>query len=132
MGKEKKMRIWLSDMETLYYLCNMKKEREIFYYKDYFIDFFKSLDVGAKKKVAYVLDMLKMEERLSTKFVKGIRDGLFELRAEYSGNIYRTFFIFDDGNIVILFNGFKKKTQKTPENEIDKALKLKEEYYASK
>ena len=46
--------------------------------------------------------------------------------------MYRLFFIFDDGQIVVLFNGFQKKTQKTPASEIKKALKIKEEYYASK
>ena len=66
------------------------------------------------------------------KFIKYIRDGLYELRMEYEGNIYRVFFIFDEGQLVVLFNGFQKKTQKAPENEIEKALKLKNEYYASK
>ena len=42
------------------------------------------------------------------------------------------FFIFDEGQIVVLFNCFQKKTQKTPETEIDKALKIKEEYYEYK
>ena len=49
-----------------------------------------------------------------------------------SGNIYRVFFIFDDDRIVMLFNGFQEKTQKTPQSEIEKAIKLKNEYYASK
>lgn len=106
----------------------MEREREILYYKSYFIDFFMSLDSGAQKKIAYVLDMLKRQERVSTNFVKLIRDGIYELRASNNGNIYRAFFIFDEGNIVMLFNGF----QKTPNNEIEKAIKLKEEYYASK
>lgn len=110
----------------------MKQDREILYYKNYFIDFFMSLDNGAKKKVAYILDMLKTQERVSEKFVKIIHDGIYELRVEYEGNIYRAFFIFDDGNIVVLFNGFQKKTQKIPNREIEKALKLKNEYYASK
>ena len=110
----------------------MKEERKILYYKSYFIDFFNSLDVGAKRKVAYVLDMIKTQERVSQTFVKHIRDGVFELRASHNGNIYRAFFIFDDGNIVMLFNGFQKKTQKTPNNEIEKALKLKNEYYENK
>ena len=100
----------------------MNGERQILYYKSYFIDFFLSIDGGAQKKVAYVLDMLKTQERLSTNFVKFIRDGLFELRARHNGNIYRAFFIFDEGNIVMLFNGFQKKTQKTPSSEIDKKL----------
>ena len=64
--------------------------------------------------------------------MKSIRDGIFELRTEFEGNIYRVFFIFDGGNIVVLFNGFHKKTQKTPQNEIEKAIKIKEEYYADK
>ena len=91
----------------------MRKEREILYYENYFIDFFMSLENGAKKKISYVLDMLKTQERLNKNFVKLI-------------------FIFNDGNIVMLFNGFQKKTQKTPDSEIEKALKLKNEYYASK
>lgn len=110
----------------------MNGERKILYYKDYFPNFFFSLNDGAKKKIAYVLDMLKTQQRPSKNFVKHIRDGVYELRAEHQGNIYRAFFIFDDGNVVMLFNGFQKKTQKTPQGEIEKAIKLKNEYYASK
>ena len=107
-------------------------ERQILYYKRYFIDFFLSLEEGAKKKVAYVLDMIKTQQRINQSYVKHIREGVYELRAQHGGNIYRAFFIFDDGNIVMLFNGFQKKTQKTPNSEIEKAIKLKNEYYASK
>ena len=73
-----------------------------------------------------------MKNRISAKFVKPIKEGLYELRTEYNSNTYRVFFIFDEGNIVILFNGFQKKTQKTPKNEIEKALRLKKEYYEAK
>lgn len=76
--------------------------------------------------------MLTTQQRVSEKFVKYIREGVFEIRAEYESNIYRVFFCFDEGNIVILFNGFQKKTQKTPESEIKKAIQLKKEYYGSK
>jgi putative addiction module killer protein len=107
-------------------------ERRILYYKTYFLDFFMSLDTGAQRKVAYVLDMLKTQRRLSQNFVKHIRDGVFELRAMHDGNIYRAFFIFDGNDIVMLFNGFQKKTQKTPKGEIEKAIRLKNEYYAGK
>ena len=106
--------------------------RKILYYKRYFIDFYMSLDDGAKMKIDYVLSMLKIQERISAQFVEHIRDGVYELRASSSGNIYRAFFIFDDDRIVMLFNGFQKKTQKTPQSEIEKAIKLKNEYYASK
>lgn len=85
-----------------------------------------------QEKVQYGLLLLKTQDRLPKKFVKLIRDGIYELRTEYGGNIYRVFFIFDDGKIVVLFNGFQKKTQKTPTKEIDKALKIKEAYYADK
>lgn len=87
---------------------------------------------GRTEEIDYVLDVLKMQERVSEKFVKFIKDGLYEIRASYNGNIYRAFFIFDEGNIVMLFNGFQKKTQKTPSKEIEKALELKKEYYAAK
>ena len=78
------------------------------------------------------MSLLETGDRMPIKFMKFIRDGVYELRMEYNSNIYRLFFIFDDGNVVILFNGFQKKTQKTPDNEIEKALKLKKEYYEQK
>jgi len=59
-------------------------------------------------------------------------DGLFEIRVEYQSNIYRIFCCFDQGQLVILFNGFQKKTQKTPKTEIEKAMKLKQEYFELK
>lgn len=110
----------------------MKTERKIFFYKDYFVSFYRSLDAGAQKKIDYILAMLKLQDRINEKFVKFIRDGIYEIRALHNGNIYRVFFIFDDGNIIMLFNGFQKKTQRTPESEIEKALKLKKEYYEGK
>jgi len=110
----------------------MKSERKILYYKDYFISFYRSLESGAQKKIDYVLGMLKVQERVNERFVKFIRDGIYEIRASHNGNIYRAFFIFDDGNIVMLFNGYQKKTQRTPSREIEKALEIKKEYYAGK
>ena len=59
-------------------------------------------------------------------------DGLFEIRIEYESNIYRIFCCFDEGNIVVLFNGFQKKTQKTPKKEIEKSLRIKQEYFEYK
>ncbi len=106
--------------------------RTITAYGEYFNDFFASLTENVRMKFFYVFSMLETQERLSSKFVKAIRDGLFELRVEYGSNIYRAFFIFDDGRVVVLFNGFQKKSQKTPQKEIEKALKLKEAYYADK
>lgn len=110
----------------------MNSERRILVYKDYFLTFYRALEAGAQKKIDYVLDVLKIQDRVSEKFVKYIKEGIYEIRASYNGNIYRAFFIFDEGNIVMLFNDFQKKSQKTPSKEIDKALELKKEYYAGK
>ncbi|WP_291587477.1 type II toxin-antitoxin system RelE/ParE family toxin [Bacteroides sp.] len=110
----------------------MEIERKIRTYGGYFEAFMETLTEKEQDKVQYGLLLLKTQERLSAKFVKIVREGIFELRTEYNGNIYRVFFIFDDGNIVVLFNGFLKKTQKTPDSEIEKAIKIKEAYYADK
>ena len=119
-------------MKTFYIFAAMKRERIISAYKTYFKDFIDTLNEAEARKVFYVIDMLKTQERVNAKFVKYLRDEIFELRAEHGGNIFRVFFIFDGGNVVMLFNGFQKKTQKTPEKEINKAIQLKKEYYAGK
>lgn len=85
-----------------------------------------------QEKIQYGMLLLQTQDRLPKKFVKLIKEGIYELRTEYGGNIFRVFFIFDEGRIVVLFNGFQKKTQKTPQKEIEKAIKIKEAYYADK
>jgi len=110
----------------------METERKIIGYKNYYRDFMNTLTIDEKKKIYYILDLLAAQHRISKKFVKYIRESVYELRAEYESNIYRIFFIFDEGKIVVLFNGFQKKTEKTPESEIKQAIKLKNEYYDNK
>jgi hypothetical protein len=110
----------------------MERKRTIRVFKNYFIEFMNTLSPGQRRKVDYSIDLLKTQDRVSAKFVKLIRDGLYELRAEFEGDIFRVFFVFDGNDIVVLFSGFKKKTQKTPEREINKALAIMKEYYATK
>ena len=117
-------------MGNFLYICTMK--RRILTYGGYFEAFMSSLKEKEQEKIQYGLLLLKTQDRLPKKFVKHIRDGIYELRTEYGGNIFRVFFIFDEGKIIVLFNGFQKKSQKTPLTEIDKALKIKEAYYADK
>ncbi len=107
-------------------------ERKILYYKHYFIEFYNGLNNKAKEKVDYAIMLLKSQNRLSEKFVKHIDDGIYELRAQYNNSIYRIFFIFDNGNVVLLMNGFKKKTQKTPPVEMELAKRIRREYYENK
>lgn len=107
-------------------------KRKIRTYGGYFEAFMATLKEKEQEKIQYGLLLLKTQDRLPKKFVKLIRDGLYELKTEYNGNIYRVFFIFDEGQIIVLFNGFQKKTQRTPSSEIEKALKIKEAYYGDK
>ena len=106
--------------------------RKIHTYKRYFREFYDALEDKAREKIDYALMLLKTQDRISEKFVKYLEEGIFELRAEYRSDIFRIFFIFDNGNIVVLFNGFQKKSQKTPRAEIEMAKRLKKEYYESK
>ena len=78
--------------------------------------------------------MVMVLERIPLKFFQHLNgtEGLYEIRIEFSSNIYRIFCCFDEGNLVVLFNGFQKKSQKTPEKEIGKALRLKAEYFQEK
>jgi len=105
--------------------------REIVFYKGYFDNFFETLTDKVKDKIDEVLFMMTILERVPPKFFKSIEGvkGLFEIRIEYESNIYRIFCCFDKGNLVVLFNGFQKKTQKTPTKELKKAEKIMEEYF---
>jgi phage-related protein len=93
-----------------------------------------SLDSNVQEKIEYVFKVIRTVDRVPQKFLKHIEgtDGLYEIRIKVGSDIYRVFCCFDKGKIVILFNGFQKKSQKTPKKEIDKALKLKQEYFNKK
>jgi phage-related protein len=108
--------------------------REIRFYENYFIDFYLSLDSSIQEKIEYVFKVLRTMDRIPQKFLTHIEgtDGLYEIRIKESSDIYRVFCCFDAGRIVILFNGFQKKSQKTPRKEIDKALRIKQDYFKSK
>lgn len=112
----------------------MKEIRKIIFYEKYFADFYSELPESIRRKIAYVFDIIRQTERVPVKFLKHIEgtNGLYEIRIEYESNIYRIFCCFDSGQIVVLFNAFQKKTEKTPQVEIKKALKLKDDYFNKK
>lgn len=112
----------------------MEKKRQIIFFKSYFDEFFNPLNEKVKEKIDYVLYLITVAERIPKKFFKYLEgaDGLFEIRIEFQSNIFRIFCCFDEGCLVVLFNGFQKKSQKTPLKEIDKALRIKKEYFESK
>ena len=108
--------------------------RTIIFYQNHFIDFYKELNPKVKEKVKYVLELIKQVERVPEKFLAPMTgyEGLFEIRIEYQSNILRVFCCFDQGQLIVLFKGFQKKSQKTPKTEIERAMKLKTEYLENK
>ncbi|SRR5690606_29534026 len=108
--------------------------RKIIFYENYFVEFYQEQDQKVKEKIQYVFELIKQIERVPEKFLKHLTgtDGLYEIRIDYLSNIYRIFCCFDEGKLVVLFNAFQKKTQKTPQKEIEKAIVLKKAYFENK
>ena len=108
--------------------------RRIIFHEHHFLDFYSKLNVDVKGKVQYVFELIKQVEKVPKKFLAPMTGykGLWEVRVEYESNIYRIFCCFDEGRLVVLFNGFQKKTQKTPKKEIEKAMRLMNDYFESK
>lgn len=112
----------------------MSSERQVVAYKHYFLDFYWKLPKEVQAKIEWTLQLIKVMKNVPEKYFKHIEGtkGLYEVRVEVTGNIYRIFSFFDKGNLVILGNAFQKKTQKTPKSEIERAIKIMEEYYNEK
>ena len=106
--------------------------REIIAYKHYYQDFMEKLGEKEKMKIRRALLLFSDTERIPSHFIKYIEDDIYEFRVNYGNNEFRIFFIYDGEKMVILFNAFRKKTQKTPRSEIIKAKRLKQEYYEDK
>jgi phage-related protein len=108
----------------------MKKQRTVIFYKNYFHEFFNEQRGKVKDKIIWTLQLIEELPRIPETYLKHIEntEGLFEIRIQQGSNIFRIFCFFDDGRLVVLTNGFQKKTQKTPKQEIEKALKIKQEY----
>jgi len=108
--------------------------RNIYYYKSFYLDFFATLTPDVKRKFNWTLKLIATIDRVPVKYFKHMADttGLFEVRVEMGSDIYRVFSFFDEGRLIILLNGFQKKSQKTPKNEIELAEKLKKQYFDEK
>lgn len=112
----------------------MTTERQIIFYGHYFQDFYVQQTDNVRVKIGYVFRVIKTVNKIPEKFLKHVEgtDGLYEIRVEAGSNIFRIFCCFDKGNLVVLFNAFQKKSQKTPKQEIELAGKLKKEYFKLK
>ncbi|HAH53877.1 MAG TPA: addiction module toxin RelE [Flavobacterium sp.] len=109
-------------------------KRKTIIYKNFFWEFYNAQNAEVQTKIDWTIGIVRTLQFIPSKYFEHLTgtDGLFEMRIKVSGNIYRVFCCFDEGNLVILFNGFQKKTQKTPKIEIEKAMKLKKEYFEEK
>ena len=108
--------------------------REVKFYRKYFLDFYSEQNETVQEKIEFVLDLIRQLEIVPSKFLKKIESskGLFEIRVKVKSDIFRIFCFFDEGKLVILLNGFQKKSQKLPRKELIKAEKLKSEYFKEK
>lgn len=119
------------------YICDVveqQKYRTIIFYRNYFQEFFVKQREKVQDKIIWTLGLIEELQRVPETYLKHMEntDGLFEIRVQQGSDIFRIFCFFDRGNLVVLANGFQKKTQKTPKKEIEKALKIKEEYESGK
>lgn len=112
----------------------MEKIRNIKLFKNYYKEFYVAQTQIVRDKINYVLKMVETQRIVPQKFFRIIEgsDGIYEIKIEMESNIYRIFCCMDEGAVVVLFHGFQKKTQKTPQKEIKRAEAIKKEYFKSK
>ena len=110
------------------------KVREVIAYKDYFDEFLKEQPQKVQDKIFKIIEAIETLERVPKNYLKQITGtkNLYEARIQLAPNIWRVFCFFDNDKLVVLINGFQKKTQKTPKSEIEKAKKLIAEYFKEK
>jgi phage-related protein len=111
-----------------------QKLRTIVFYKDYFEEFFVKQRDKVKDKIIWTLELIQELERVPETYLKHIENtgGLYEIRVQQGSDIFRIFCFFDQGKLIVIANGFQKKTQKAPKKEIEKAIKIKNEYESEK
>ena len=112
----------------------MSKIRELLFYKDYFKNFYGVQMPKVQKKILWTLKVIEDHDRVPEIYFKRMEgtNGLYEIRVQIGSDIFRIFCFFDINSLVVVGHGFQKKTQKTPSNEIEKALRIKNEYYEEK
>ncbi len=109
--------------------------REIIFYKSNsgespVEDFLDALSAKQAKKVTWVLQIIETLEIVPIQYFKKLvgTDDIWEIRIDFSGSTFRLFGFFEKGNLIILTNGFAKKTRKAPASEINLAEQRKKDY----
>ena len=109
-------------------------KRKIQIHKNYFWNFYNKQDVKVQDKIDWIITLVQTTKVVPEKFLKHLTNtnGLWEMRVSANNGIFRIFCFFDKDNLVVLLSGFHKKTQKTPKSELNRAERLKKEYYENK
>lgn len=112
----------------------MNKRRQLYFFKDYFEKFFDKQTTKVQTKILWTFKIIEEIEKIPELYLKYIKNtsGLYEIRVQVGSNIFRIFCFFDLENIVVIEHGFQKKSQKTPKQQIERAERIKREYYESK
>ncbi len=107
-----------------------KKIRTVVVYGEHYWHFYYSLSARVRKRIDWTVGLVEYLPMVPEQYLKHITGtDLYEIRVGSGRNIFRIFCFFEEGRVVILLNGFQKKTEKTPPGEIERALQLKKQYY---
>lgn len=107
-----------------------RKYRKVRFFKEYFNDFFKGQNDKVKQKIAWTLELIEDIETVPKNYLKRVQDDLYEIRVQHGNDIFRIFCFFDKGSLIVIINGFQKKTRRTPQREIERAMTIKKAYEA--
>ena len=93
------------------------------------LDWYGSLDDKAKAKLIWIFQLLETNGiEVGMSYIKTLGDKLYEVRADVNRNTFRVIYFLYTGRRFILLHGFQKKTQKTPERELERARKYLEDF----
>jgi phage-related protein len=111
-----------------------RKVRTLLFYKDYFEEFFVRQRVKVKEKILWTLEVIEELDHVPETYLKHITGttGLYEIRVQQGNDIFRIFSFFDNEKLIVITTGFQKKTDRLPDKEIRRAIKIMEEYYDEK
>ena len=119
---------------TTFHIFVMGKRRALYFYNHYFDRFYNNLEEKVQQKILWTFRIIEDLDQVPEVYLKHLKNtsGLYEIRIQFGGNIYRVFCFFDENSRVVIGNGFQKKTQRIPQKYMKLAEKIKKEYYDNK
>ena len=124
----------ITTTSPIFKLMPQLKIRTVLFYKTYFSDFYARQRLKVRDKILWTFRVIEYVQLVPEEYLKHLEgtDGLYEIRIKQGSDIFRIFCFFDADRLVVLANGYQKKTQRTPRVEIEKALRIKKEYEQEK